>query len=115
MSYGNYFPYTNCKPVQTGYGVYPVSRVEDVDNFPPDYQGYPTFFFNTNKNEIYSKQFDHKTGLVNLNKFVLSNEPIKNNTAKLEDEIISIRKDINKLFSVLQPQEKEVKNAESHT
>lgn len=104
-----YFPYQNFRPAQAGHGVFVVSRIEEAQSLLPDYGGNPSFFYNNVQNEIYVKQFDVKTGLVNLRRFVESKEPVKTQNNKLEEEINLLKKEIQRLSS---KKEAEVNDAE---
>ena len=60
-----------------GYKVLPVASENEVSNITVDFNGTPTYFHNQMTNEIYVKQFDIKTGVTSVQKFVKNDSPIE--------------------------------------
>ena len=69
----NYFnqPYRN--PYQpNGLRIIPVASDSEINAFTTDFNGAPTYFHNQATNEIVIKQFDLRTGLTSIQKFIKS-------------------------------------------
>lgn len=54
------------------YRALPVSSEMEANNITVDFSGMPTYLHNQQANEIYVKQFDIKTGVTTMQKFVKS-------------------------------------------
>ena len=54
------------------YRALPVSSESEMNAITVDFNGMPTYFHNQQTNEIYVKQFDIKTGLTTIQKFIKS-------------------------------------------
>lgn len=60
--------YGNFRPVF--YKALPIANDAEMNNYTVDFNGTPTYFHNQMTNEIYIKQFDMRTGLTTLQKYV---------------------------------------------
>ena len=63
----NYRLYPN---QQMFYKTLPVMSESEINNITVDFNGSPTYFHNQATNEIYIKQFDIRTGITNMQKYV---------------------------------------------
>lgn len=66
----NYLPQQQFRTV--GYRIIPIANEFEMNNVTVEFNGTPTYFHNQNTNEIYTKQFDIKTGLTTTQKFIHS-------------------------------------------
>lgn len=66
----NYLPQQQFRAI--GYRIIPIANEFEMNNVTVDFNGTPTYFHNQNTNEIYTKQFDIKTGLTTTQKFIHS-------------------------------------------
>lgn len=66
----NYLPQPQFRSI--GYRIIPIANEFEMNNVTVDFNGTPTYFHNQNTNEIYTKQFDIKTGLTTTQKFIHS-------------------------------------------
>ena len=84
----NYRPYFN----QVFYKVVPVMSENETNNITVDFNGTPTYFHNQSNNEIYIKQFDFRSGLTTVQRFVKSEHDSKPTDDSKTDESINIPK-----------------------
>ena len=75
MTYGYYQPQQQHFQ-QNFMKVLSVTTKDQAKNTPVDFNGMPTFFYNQNANEVYSKQFDVSTGSAIWKEFSAT-EPVK--------------------------------------
>lgn len=54
--------------------VVPVASEVEINNFTTDFNGIPTYFHNQATNEIVIKQFDIRTGVTSMQKFIKADE-----------------------------------------
>lgn len=60
--------YGNFRPIF--YKALPIANDAEMNNYTVDFNGTPTYFHNQMTNEIYVKQFDMRTGLTSLQKYI---------------------------------------------
>ena len=69
----NYFPQPyGFNRYQNGFRVVPIANETEINSIADDYSGIPIYFHNRSSNEIIVKQFDIKTGLTTIQKYVKS-------------------------------------------
>ena len=71
----NYFQQQgyNRYPMQpNGLRIVPVASDLEISNYTSDFNGMPTYFHNQATNEIVIKQFDIRTGITSVQKFIRS-------------------------------------------
>ena len=68
------YPYRQnyTQPYNQGFKVIPIANESELNNITVDYMGVPSYFHNQSTNEIFIKQFDIRTGITNLQKFIKS-------------------------------------------
>lgn len=76
----NYFPQQpyNRYPMynqSNGFRIIPVGSETEINSIAEDYSGVPAYFHNRSTNEIILKQFDMKTGITNIQKYIKSDAP----------------------------------------
>ena len=94
------------------YKALPIANEAEMNNYTVDFNGTPTYFHNQMTNEIYVKQFDMRTGLTSLQKYVkfeqnnnpleekkeeISTDLFKADFEALNDRLNSLEKMIEKL------------------
>lgn len=108
------------RPQPMMYRALPVSSEAEINNITVDFNGMPTYFHNQLTNEIFIKQFDIKTGITTLQKYVkFEGDSKPNNENKeqekeniLEKQINGLNDRIDTLQSMIEKLSvKEVKNA----
>lgn len=108
------------RPQQMIYRAIPVSSEAEVNNITVDFNGMPTYFHNQVTNEIYIKQFDIKSGLTTIQKYIKFEADSKpNNESKEAEKENVLEKQINALndridglkLMIEKMNVKEVKNA----
>lgn len=67
------------------YRALPVSSEMEANNITVDFSGMPTYLHNQQTNEIYVKQFDIKTGLTTMQKYVKSDGTINDSAGVKPD------------------------------
>ena len=93
--------------VPTGYNIFPVSNIDEVNATKPDLNYNPTFFINQTKGEIYSKQLDRTTGAVVMKYYQEiqqpQQEPIKSDVInnQHDQKLNTILEGINGLYRLL--------------
>ena len=69
----NYFPQPyRYQPMNNGFRVVSIANETEINSIADDYSGIPIYFHNRATNEIIIKQFDIKTGLTTIQKYVKS-------------------------------------------
>ena len=80
------------------YRAIPVSSEAEINSVTVDFNGMPTYFHNQVTNEIFVKQFDMKTGITTLHKYIkFEGDSKPNNESKNESNINLYKKDFNAL------------------
>ena len=96
---------------QTFYKALPVASEAEMNTYTVDFNGMPTYFHNQSTNEIYVKQFDIRTGLTTIQKYIkLEHDSKPVNESKEETNINLYEKDFNALNERLDGLEKLIKN-----
>lgn len=88
--------YGNFRPIF--YKALPIANDAEMNNYTVDFNGTPTYFHNQMTNEIYVKQFDMRTGLTSLQKYIKFEQDSKpvneskeeNNRDVLKEELDAI-------------------------
>lgn len=102
----------NYLPQMRNYRAIPVSSEAEMNNITVDFNGTPTYFHNQNLNEIYVKQFDIKTGLTSIQKFIKADgtetaENDKNghiDIKTLEENLTALNERVNSLSEIIENQ-----------
>lgn len=103
QQYGNYRPMF--------YKALPIANEAEMNNFTVDFNGTPTYFHNQMTNEIYIKQFDMRTGLTTLQKYVKFEQADKPSEEKKEEVSTDLYKaDFEALNGRLNGLEKMIEN-----
>ena len=80
--------YGNFRPVF--YKALPIANDAEMNNYTVDFNGTPTYFHNQMTNEIYIKQFDMRTGLTTLQKYVKfeqANKPVEEKKEEVSTDL----------------------------
>ena len=97
------YPYQNYKqnyiqPFNQGCKVIPIANENELNNITVDYTGLPSYFHNQQTNEIFIKQFDMRTGITNIQKFIKAdNAQCDLSKVKDNEGINECKKEINAL------------------
>lgn len=98
------------RPQQMMYRAFPVSSEAEANSITVDFNGMPTYFHNQVTNEIYIKQFDIKTGITSMQKYIKAesdNKPVNESKdiedkSILEDKINGLNERIDGLKSMIE-------------
>lgn len=98
-------PQFNYRPLY--YKALPIANDAEMNNVTVDFNGTPTYFHNQMTNEIYVKQFDMRTGLINTQKFVKFEAVQKPDEEKKED---LYKEELNAIYGKINGLEETIKS-----